>query len=581
MTAEAHGQRFLARFAEGNLSFILLANTFVKLKGEFIMPNKISKTKRLFSLGLAFLICFALLPGTVQAAEPFPTVLEAPDNVLLGQAPEDHGGYINVSFNKSPELSAMIDEGRAVLERYGLDYINYYVQIDWFIDSKDDWKYHPNWDELKTHTGDAWFEGEYVRKTLNSDTTQREMIFYFSLKADPNSSAWKEWLTHLKEGQYYVNQYGNPRIDWKQHTLYVRTRFVIAYRPSGGSDLYLISDWSLIAAYGKDYKLFEIPKSLEAPTISDLKLTNRQVNGGPVVAFNLTNPQSVKEASAGAKSLMDYIVVVAEVSIGGGEWKQVNLSDRDITDGYLYAELARVAESVSEDTHVKLRARYQYHKGNGTLVLASDWSNVVEFGAPAWGKASQWATAELKKADTLGLIPESLRGADLTKPITRAEFAAVCVKVFEALSGTKAIPAINNPFTDTRDIEVLKAYNLGITTGTAADKFSPDMLLNREQAATMLTRVFKRVSIPGWSIQTDSQFTLNYTKPEPFADDAKISGWARESVYFMVANDIIKGTGNNMFSPRATTPAEEAANYATVTREQALVIAVRMVENLG
>jgi len=48
----------------------------------------------------------------------------------------------------------------------------------------------------------------------------------------------------------------------------------------------------------------------------------------------------------------------------------------------------------------------------------------------------------------------------------------------------------------------------------------------------------------------------------------------------MVANDIIKGTGNNMFSPRATTPAEEAANYASTTREQALVIAVRMVENL-
>jgi len=49
----------------------------------------------------------------------------------------------------------------------------------------------------------------------------------------------------------------------------------------------------------------------------------------------------------------------------------------------------------------------------------------------------------------------------------------------------------------------------------------------------------------------------------------------------MAANDIIKGTGNNMFSPRATTPEEEARNYATATREQALVITVRMVENLG
>ena len=133
------------------------------------------------------------------------------------------------------------------------------------------------------------------------------------------------------------------------------------------------------------------------------------------------------------------------------------------------------------------------------------------------------------KADELDLIPDSLKGADLTKPITRKEFAAVCVKVYEALAGTKALPAVNNPFTDTNDIEVLKAYNLGVTTGTSADKFCPDLLLNREQAATMLTRVFKRVTIPGWTIQTDSQFTLP-TINAPFADDDKISSWAKDSV---------------------------------------------------
>ncbi len=195
-------------------------------------------------------------------------------------------------------------------------------------------------------------------------------------------------------------------------------------------------------------------------------------------------------------------------------------------------------------------------------------------------QASAWAQGEIAKADALGLIPDSLQGVDLTKPITRAEFAAVCVKVYENLSGTAAIPALNNPFTDTNDVEVLKAYNVGITTGTAADKFSPDVLLNREQAATMLTRVFKKVSLVGWTMQTDAQFSLEYTMPAPFADDAKISGWAKDSVYFMAANGIINGTGSNNFSPRATTPAEEAQNYASATREQALAIAVRMVENL-
>jgi hypothetical protein len=84
----------------------------------------------------------------------------------------------------------------------------------------------------------------------------------------------------------------------------------------------------------------------------------------------------------------------------------------------------------------------------------------------------------------------------------------------------------------------------------------------------------------GWTLSTDGQYTLDYTKPALFNDDEKISNWAKDSVYFMAANGIIAGTGNNLFSPRATTPSEIAMNYATATREQALTIAVRMIENL-
>jgi hypothetical protein len=193
---------------------------------------------------------------------------------------------------------------------------------------------------------------------------------------------------------------------------------------------------------------------------------------------------------------------------------------------------------------------------------------------------STWAQGELEKANAYGLIPDMLKGQDLAKPITRREFAAVSVKLYENLTGTKATPAATNPFTDTNDVEVLKAYNVGITAGTAADKFSPNVLLNREQAATMLTRVLKAAYIQGWTLATDGNYTLNFTMPAKFADDAKISDWAKPSVYFMAANSIIAGTGNNMFSPRATTAAEAAVNYASATREQALAIAVRIVDNL-
>jgi hypothetical protein len=205
-----------------------------------------------------------------------------------------------------------------------------------------------------------------------------------------------------------------------------------------------------------------------------------------------------------------------------------------------------------------------------------------KFGATdAWSDASLWATDILQKADDLGLIPDRMQGGDMTKAITRAEFAAICVKVYEKLGNTIAVPAVNNPFTDCNDVEVLKAYNVGITGGTSTTTFTPDKILTREEAAAMLTRVYKRVTMVGWTLTTDSQFALTYTKPAPFADDALISDWAKDSVYFMFANKIIGGIGGNKFAPRNTTTAEAAAGYANATREQCLIIAVGMIENLS
>jgi len=196
---------------------------------------------------------------------------------------------------------------------------------------------------------------------------------------------------------------------------------------------------------------------------------------------------------------------------------------------------------------------------------------------------SSWAGEELHRAAELGLIPTTLQGAnvDLTLPISREEFAGVIVMTFENLAHTVALPTIVNPFTDTRDTYVLRAFNIGLMVGISDTRFDPHTLLTREQAATALTRAFKRATIPSWTFATDANYPLDFVWPAPFADDAYISSWARESVYFMVANGIIQGTGSNRFSPRAVTSAQQAIGYASATREQAIIIALRMIENLG
>ena len=240
------------------------------------------------------------------------------------------------------------------------------------------------------------------------------------------------------------------------------------------------------------------------------------------------------------------------------------------------------------DNTLYFRARFWMQDWDAQTEVFSDWTPVFSIGKevddaankPVFD-ASNWAKPELEQASQLGLIPESLQNTDLTKPITRDEFAAVAVKTYEALSGTTALPAVTNPFTDTADVEVLKAYNANLMVGTSSSEFSPDRLLNREEAATALTRVFKRSTMPGWTLATDAAFTLLYDKPAPFADDASIATWAKDSVYFMFANGIINGMGNNIFAPKATTDAERAQGYATATREMAIIIAKRMVEKLG
>ena len=326
-----------------------------------------------------------------------------------------------------------------------------------------------------------------------------------------------------------------------------------------------------------------------APIISKLEIHND--NEGCVwLEVTVQTPANVKNA-------IDYFEnhelgynqagyignIMLQYSIDGGEWEESGLGyspnyDQNDDNWNGIFETEYISE-LHVDSNVKARAYFNGATADGTPRV-SDFSNELVLNEKADFQASTWAQNELAEAEKLNLIPDSLKNGDLTKSITREEFAEVSVKAYEALTGKKATPVASNPFVDTKNTEVLKAYNLGITTGTSATTFEPNALLNREQAATMLTRTYKKATIDGWTIADDSKFPLEYTKSNTFADDKDISSWAKDSVYFMNANGIINGVGDNKFAPKNTTSAEEAVGYANATREQAIIIATRMVKNL-
>jgi|GEM_PF-3750510 len=200
------------------------------------------------------------------------------------------------------------------------------------------------------------------------------------------------------------------------------------------------------------------------------------------------------------------------------------------------------------------------------LTLASAISTAIAADA-SWSKASDWAVPELQKALDAGIYPAKLLNMDMTKDITRAEFAAVAVRLYEVLSGTTAAEAPQDTFTDTKDADVLKAYAADLVGGIGDGLFDPNGLLNREQAAAMLSRVYKKVKWEGWTLESDASYTANsldIADAPTFGDSGAVADWASKSVLFMSKYGIVNGVGDG-FAPQGS-----------AAREQALAIAVRL-----
>lgn len=200
------------------------------------------------------------------------------------------------------------------------------------------------------------------------------------------------------------------------------------------------------------------------------------------------------------------------------------------------------------------------------LIPNSTVVEVAQLGS--YGNISNWAKPELEKAENYGLIPNLLKGKDMTQPITREEFAEAAIKLYEKTTGLTIYVNVDNPFTDTKNLGVLKAYQMGITTGTSATTFNPNKPINREQVASMLSRTI-RIMVPTADFST-------YGAPT-FKDEQHISIWALEHVKYMSKIGIIKGSDGN-FMPKAITDVQVASGYANTTREQAISMNVRALE---
>ena len=136
--------------------------------------------------------------------------------------------------------------------------------------------------------------------------------------------------------------------------------------------------------------------------------------------------------------------------------------------------------------------------------------------------------------------------------VTRADFARLGVILYELITGMpKPDPSdVKNPFTDTGDPDVLRAYKIKLVSGTGdGTTFSPNDLVNREQIAVMLLRVLDTCKV------TYSQADVNGIT---FSDEADLSSWAADAVKRVYLIQIMNGTGGSSMSPKMTVTMEQA-----------------------
>lgn len=146
--------------------------------------------------------------------------------------------------------------------------------------------------------------------------------------------------------------------------------------------------------------------------------------------------------------------------------------------------------------------------------------------------------------------------------ITRVDFCELVVDLYRKMnpemnSAPKNI--LDTVFSDYEDNNVAVAAALGIVTGYEDGTFRPYAFITREEAATMLDRLYK--SLGG---------TENAESSRQYADYARFGGWSRDSIYTMQNIGIMKGEENNEFHPDG--------GY---TGEQAIVTIERMYNRLA
>lgn len=264
--------------------------------------------------------------------------------------------------------------------------------------------------------------------------------------------------------------------------------------------------------------------------LSEIELyTYCQIIGDPVISVTYTLDKKVVQS----ETAMPYKCII---------------KSEDIQKG-----IHELVVTVKSGNYQSVKTYVLEKTGDGLVSIVKD-INQLYTNVPNINTASNWAKTDIKSAITKGFVPTELQN-NYKNNITRAEFCRLAINYLEnklsknidSILAENGVSRNKNAFTDTNDTDILAALALNITGGTGNGKFSPNNEISREQAATMIQRTCKVLGMD-----------INNSPSSGFTDMKTAENWAIDGINFCRANDIMGGTGNNNFSPKATYTREQS-----------------------
>ena len=487
-----------------------------------------------------------------------PTTFGAPNSFGVSYEAVDNSGAFkgfNATITMPSDLRALIDASEDANSEFNQNqYFNLFVrlQLDYKIDNGN-WHYDSSWDAVDK-MGDQSFS---LMTSVGSGVYTTDVTYY---EDDYFEKYFSTELTPPNEAYFDT------------HTWHFRTRFVVSYTGPQGEE-YFTSPWSDTVNYTNAATEYPAKLIAHAPVLKSIA-QGKYANDAPYLTVITMKPHTDLDKLSAISS--NHLMIQVWIKVDDGEWK---LGDESIYKENLTIDASDYLGSVSnfDAAQYQIKTRYAfdyywYPAAGKTGTIYSPYSNILTHGMDGWSEASGWAVPTLTDAQELGLIPSILNGADMTKPITREEFAELAVLLYEKVTGKTAIAQSPNPFTDTSNPQILKALTLKIASGISPTEFAPNRLLNREQCATMLFNTLK-------AINPTADYSIAGAKD--FPDQKYISSWAVAATKYMAKIGILNGNSKGEFMPKATTAAQEAAGYGMATREQAIALSVNSFRKLN